>query len=138
LSDWRDAFETARADPVVERIHAFRIAGKRLRYRAELLGEVGNASAKSMISALKSLQDDLGLWHDHAVLRDHVAEFIGRPGFMAEEPGMCRALLLEMERDKHRDRAMIEEIMTKAEKLAQNSIQLESKEPSEEEIQKSQ
>jgi CHAD domain-containing protein len=138
LSDWRDAFETARADPVVERIHAFRIAGKRLRYRAELLGEVGNASVKSMISALKSLQDDLGLWHDHAVLRDHVAEFIGRPGFMAEEPGMCRALLLEMERDKHRDRAMIEEIMTKAEKLAQNSIQLEPKAQSEEEIEKGQ
>jgi CHAD domain-containing protein len=136
LSDWRDAFETARADPVVERIHAFRIAGKRLRYRAELFGEVGNASVKPMISALKSLQDDLGLWHDHAVLRDHVAEFIGRPGFMAEEPGMCRALLLEMERDKQRDRAMIDEIMTKAEKLAQNSIQLEG--PSADEIEKSQ
>jgi hypothetical protein len=43
-----------------------------------------------------------------------------------------------MERDKHRDRAMIEEIMTKAEKLAENSIQLESKAPSEEEIEKSQ
>ena len=57
---------------------------------------------------------------------------------MAEEPGMCRALLLEMERDKQRDRATIEEIMTKAEKLAQNSIQLESKAPSEAETQKSQ
>ena len=135
LSDWRDAFETARADPVIERIHAFRIAGKRLRYRAELLGALGNSSVKPTIGALKSLQDDLGLWHDHAVLRDHVAEFIGRPGFMAEEPGMCRALLLEMERDKQRDRAMIEEIMTKAEKLAQNSIQLESKSPSQDEIQ---
>jgi len=138
LSDWRAAFETARADPVVERIHAFRIAGKRLRYRTELLGEVGHASVKPIISALKSLQDDLGLWHDHAVLRDHVAEFIGRPGFMAAEPGMCRALLLEMERDKQRDRATIAEIMTKAEKLAQNSIQLESKAPSEDEIQKNQ
>jgi len=138
LSDWRDAFESARADPVVGRIHAFRIAGKRLRYRAELLGEAGNVPVKPMISALKSLQDDLGLWHDHAVLRDHVAEFIGQPGFMAEEPGMCRALLLEMERDKQRDRATIEEIMTKAEKLAQNSIQLESKAPSEAETQKSQ
>jgi CHAD domain-containing protein len=138
FSDWRDAFDTARADPVVERIHAFRIAGKRLRYRAELLGEVENASVKSMIGALKSLQDDLGLWHDHAVLRDHVAEFIGRPGFMAEEPGMCRALLLEMERDKQRDRATIDEIMTKAEKLAQNSIQLEYKAPSEDEIQNGQ
>ncbi|HEY1235855.1 MAG TPA: CHAD domain-containing protein [Candidatus Binatia bacterium] len=138
FSDWRDAFDTARADPVVERIHAFRIAGKRLRYRAELLGEVENASVKPMIGELKSLQDDLGLWHDHAVLRDHVAEFIGRPGFMAEEPGMCRALLLEMERDKQRDRATIDEIMTKAEKLAQNSIQLEYKAPSEDEIQNGQ
>ena len=138
LSDWCDAFESARADPVVERIHAFRIAGKRLRYRAELLGEVGNASVKPMIGALKSLQDDLGLWHDHAVLREHVAEFIGRPGFMADEPGMCRALLLEMERDKQRDRATIDGIMAKAEELAQNTIQFETKAPSQNEIEKSQ
>jgi CHAD domain-containing protein len=138
LSDWQNALDTAKADAAVERIHAFRIAGKRLRYRAELLGDVGNASVKPIIGALKSLQDDLGLWHDHAVLRDHVAEFIGRPGFMAEEPGMCRALLLEMERDKQRDRAMIEEIMIKAEKLAQDSMQFESKKLSEEETQQSQ
>jgi hypothetical protein len=91
-----------------------------------------------MIGALKSLQDDLGRWHDHSVLRDHVAEFIGRPNFMAEEPGMCRALLLEMERDKQRDRAMIEEIMTKAEKFAQDSMQFEPKEPPVDESQKSQ
>ena len=138
LSDWRNALDTAKAEPAVERIHAFRIAGKRLRYRAELLGEVGNGSVKPMIGALKSLQDDLGRWHDHSVLRDHVAEFIGRPNFMAEEPGMCRALLLEMERDKQRDRAMIEEIMTKAEKFAQDSMQFEPKEPPVDESQKSQ
>ena len=138
LSDWRNALDTAKAEPAVERIHAFRIAGKRLRYRAELLGEVGNGSVKPMIGALKSLQDDLGRWHDHSVLRDHVAEFIGRPNFMAEEPGMCRALLLEMERDKQRDHAMIDEIMTKAEKFAQDSMQFEPKEPPVDESQKSQ
>jgi CHAD domain-containing protein len=138
LREWRNALDAAKADPAVQRIHAFRIAGKKLRYRVELLGELGNSSVKAMIDALKSLQDDLGDWHDHAVLRDHVGEFMQRPGFMNDEPRMCRALLREMERDKQRDRALIPEVMMKAEKLAQDSMQLESKEPTANDRQKDQ
>jgi len=138
LSEWRNALDAAKADPAVQRIHAFRIAGKKLRYRVELLGELGNSSVKPMIGALKSLQDNLGNWHDHAVLRDHVGEFMQRPGFMKDEPRMCRALLREMERDKQRDRALIPEIMMKAEKLAQDSMQFEPKEPTADDRQKDQ
>ncbi|HLN83554.1 MAG TPA: CHAD domain-containing protein [Candidatus Binatia bacterium] len=137
-SEWRNALDTAKADPAVQRIHAFRIAGKKLRYRVELLGELGNSSVKPMIGALKSLQDNLGDWHDHAVLRDHVGEFMQRPGFMKDEPRMCRALLREMERDKQRDRALIPEIMMKAEKLSQDSMQFEPKEPTANDRQKDQ
>jgi CHAD domain-containing protein len=138
LSEWRNALDTAKADPAVERIHAFRIAGKKLRYRVELLGELGNLSVKPMIGALKSLQDNLGDWHDHAVLREQVAEFIARPGFMADEPGMCRALLREMERDKQRDRAMIDSIIAKAEKLAENYEHFEPKQSAGDDAEKAQ
>jgi CHAD domain-containing protein len=138
LSEWRNALDTAKADPAVQQIHAFRIAGKRLRYRAELLGEVGDASIKPMIGGLKSLQDDLGNWHDHIILRDYVAEFIGRPGFLAEEPGKCRTLLLEMERDKQRDRGIIDGAMAKAEKLAQDWKEFDSKESAGDAAQKDQ
>jgi CHAD domain-containing protein len=138
LTEWKSALDAAKADAQVDRIHAFRIAGKRLRYRAELLGDLGGSAIKPMVGALKALQDDLGNWHDHSVLREQVAEFIGRPGFMAEEPGMCRALLLELERDKQRDRALIDEIIAKGEKLAQESMQFESEEPTGDEAQKAQ
>ena len=138
LTEWRNALDAAKADAQVDRIHAFRIAGKRLRYRAELLGELGSSQMKPMVGALKSLQDELGNWHDHSVLREQVAEFIGRPGFMADEPGMCRALLLEMERDKQRDRAMIDSIIAKAEKLAENYEHFESKQSAGDDAEKAQ
>jgi hypothetical protein len=51
---------------------------------------------------------------------------------------MCRALLREMERDKQHDRALIPEIMMKAEKLAQDSMQFEPKEPTADDRQKDQ
>jgi len=76
------------------------------------------------VQGLKGLQDDLGDWRDRSVLRRYVAEFIGRPDFLAEEPGMCRALLLEMEREKQRDQATIDEFIAKAEKLAEDSTDL--------------
>ena len=132
LAAWKNALESAKADPQVKQIHAFRIAGKRLRYRAESLAELGDTSVKRLVQGLKALQDDLGDWHDRCVLRQHVAEFIGRPGFLAEEPGMCRGLLLEMERDKQRDHAALNDVITKAERLAESGPELNSSEQSEE------
>ena len=137
-AQWISLLDSAKANPDTDRIHAFRIAGKKLRYRAELLGELGNSALKPMIGALKSLQDELGTWHDHSVLRDHVGEFIRRPDFMKDEPSMCRALLREMERDKRRDLAMIDELMNKATKVAQEWLELESKVPGEDNAQKDQ
>ena len=137
-AQWISVLDSAKANPDTDRIHAFRIAGKKLRYRAELLSELGNSAVKPIINALKSLQDDLGTWHDHSVLRDHVGEFIRRPSFMQDEPRVCRALLREMERDKRRDRAMIDDIMNKAAKIAQDWLELESKVPADDKAQKDQ
>jgi len=121
---WKNALESAKADPQVKQIHAFRVAGKRLRYRAESLAELGDTSVKRLVQGLKALQDDLGDWHDRCVLRRQVAEFIGRPGFLADEPGMCRGLLLEMERDKQRDHATLNDVLLRAEKLAEGGMNL--------------
>jgi len=135
LAEWRNALVSAKEDPRVQRIHAFRITGKRLRYRAESLAELGQSSVKPLVEGLKALQNDLGDWHDRSVLRQYIAEFIGRPGVLAEEPGMCRALLLEMEREKQHDHATVSEVITRAEKLAEDWTDLTSKEePLEESI----
>ncbi|TMA97507.1 MAG: CHAD domain-containing protein [Deltaproteobacteria bacterium] len=133
LTEWRDALVSAKEDPQVQRIHAFRIAGKRLRYRAESLAELGQSSVKPLVEGLKALQNDLGDWHDRSVLRQYIAEFIGRPGVLAEEPGMCRALLLEMEREKQRDHATVNDVIARAEKLAEDWTELTLKEESVEE-----
>src|SRR6266540_3244004 len=135
LAEWRNALVSAKEDPQVQRIHAFRIAGKRLRYRAEALAELGQSSVKPLVEGLKALQNDLGDWHDRSVLRQYIAEFIGRAGVLAEEPGMCRALLLEMEREKQRDHATVNDVIARAEKLAEDWTELTSKEePVEESI----
>jgi CHAD domain-containing protein len=128
LAEWRDALVSTKEDPQIDRIHAFRIAGKRLRYRTESLEELGEPSVKQLVQGLKALQNDLGDWHDRSVLRQYVAEFIARPGFLAEEPGMCRALLLEMEREKQRDHAIVNDVIARAEKLAANWIEFNLKE----------
>ena len=133
LTEWRDALVSAKEDPQVQRIHAFRIAGKRLRYRAESLAELGQSSVKPLVEGLKALQNDLGDWHDRSILRQYIAEFIGRPGVLAEEPGMCRALLLEMEREKQRDHATVNDVIARAEKLAEDWTELTLKEESVEE-----
>jgi CHAD domain-containing protein len=118
LTAWREALTVAKAEPQLERIHAFRVAGKRLRYRVESLVEIGDPSVKALVQELKTLQDELGDWHDRQLLLQRIAAFVGRPGFLAEEPGMCRGLLLEMEREKQRDKAAINDVFVKAEKLA--------------------
>ncbi len=119
LGAWNEALAAAKADPQIENIHCFRIAGKRLRYRVESLAELADSSTKPLLQGLKLLQNELGDWHDRRILQQQVAKFIGRPGFLAREPGMCRSLLLEMERDKQRDQALVIEALDRAEKLAQ-------------------
>lgn len=64
FADWQESLGQARDNREVEQVHALRIAGKRLRYRAELLTEFGESSVKPLVKSLKALQDELGDWHD--------------------------------------------------------------------------
>ena len=117
LKDWQAALENAHDDRSVDNLHALRIAAKRLRYRAELLAELGGGAMKPAIKALKELQTVLGDWHDRCVLLEHVADFISRPDFLVDHPDVGRTLLAEMEKEKLRNETAIEDILSKAPKV---------------------
>jgi CHAD domain-containing protein len=127
LADWQDALTAARESEDVDATHAFRIAGKRLRYRAELLADLGNSSCKSLVKSLKLLQDDLGQWRDRHILLRFMAEFIGRPEFLVDQPEMSRILLTEMEKERQRNDSAMSGFLKTAEKIREwrlvNSLQ---------------
>jgi CHAD domain-containing protein len=58
---------------VVDRVHAVRIAAKRLRYALELTGELKLARTAALVTSLKTVQDVLGELHDLDVLRHEAA-----------------------------------------------------------------
>ena len=120
LKDWHDALELAKDDRSVENLHALRIAAKRLRYRAELLAELGSGAMKPAIKTIKEFQTLLGDWHDRCVLLEHVADFIGRPDFLVNHPDMGRTLLAEMEKDKLRNESAVEDILSKSPKVGES------------------
>jgi CHAD domain-containing protein len=57
-----------------ERLHAVRIALKKLRYGVELRGEAAGFNNTPELRVLKRIQELLGRLHDHQVLIDHVRE----------------------------------------------------------------
>jgi CHAD domain-containing protein len=116
LTNWNNALQQAKESSQADQIHALRIAGKRLRYRAELLAELGDASVKPRVKSLKLLQDALGNWHDRYVLLQLIAEFIGRPDFLVENLDAGRALLAQMEKERHKNELTVSAILKRAEK----------------------
>jgi CHAD domain-containing protein len=60
------------SDPTTEEVlHRYRIAGKRVRYIAELAAE--DPAAQQVVAQLKRMQDSLGEWHDWLSLSETVA-----------------------------------------------------------------
>jgi CHAD domain-containing protein len=117
---WQDAFARAYERRDEARLHEFRIAAKRFRYRAEMLVDLGIGQTEPLVEELKELQDALGSLHDRFVLAAQVAEFIGRPPFLAEHPDIVRCLLAELEKDKLRNQNAVEEILRRAAKARDN------------------
>ncbi len=114
---WHEALAEALESHDADQIHALRIAGKRLRYRAELLADLGHAPAKSLVRLLKVLQDELGFWNDSQVLLRLMAEFIGHADFLVRHPDYARVLLTEMEKERQRNGAATAEILKSAAKV---------------------
>jgi len=117
LTDWDGARGLASENRSVENLHGLRIATKRLRYRAEILAEVGTASMKPMVKDLKEMQSTLGDWHDRSVLLQSIAEFIAQPDFLAAHPEMGSALLGEMEQEKKINDEALDDILIRIPKL---------------------
>ncbi|MGH9310644.1 MAG: CHAD domain-containing protein [Vicinamibacterales bacterium] len=62
-----------------ERLHAVRIATKKLRYALELAADSGLPAARPLIATLKRAQTTLGRLHDLHVIQGHVAEVQAHP-----------------------------------------------------------
>jgi CHAD domain-containing protein len=107
---WQAALTQAQETRAVGDLHAFRIATKALRYRAELFYDVGHSDLKPQLKWLANLQEALGVWHDRQVLHQAVAEAIARPEILLNELQAARVLLAELERDRSRDAQDVDKI----------------------------
>jgi CHAD domain-containing protein len=117
MDGWDKSFTAARKQPDAAALHALRIAGKKLRYRAELLAALGQPKVNTLIKTLKEIQKTLGDWHDRSVLLHHVAAFIGRPAFLADHPDIGRILLAEMEKERLRSDTDVASMLEQAAKV---------------------
>jgi CHAD domain-containing protein len=109
-SKWQSALTRAQETRAVEDLHGFRIATKVLRYRTELLYDVGGKQMKAQLKWLTDLQEALGVWHDRQVLHQAVAEAVARAEILLNELPTARLLLAELETDRSRDSEDIENI----------------------------
>jgi CHAD domain-containing protein len=107
---WQSALARAQETRAVNDLHALRIASKDLRYRTELLYDVGYKRMKAQLKWLAKLQETIGVWHDRQVLHQGVAEAVARAEVLLNELPTARILLAELESDRSRDSEDIENI----------------------------
>lgn len=112
---WHSALARARKTCETDDLHRFRIASKRLRYRIEMLRDLGNKDVRPVIQWLKALQEAVGLWHDQQSLRAVTAEALARPEFLLAESEAARSLLAELEKHRLRQSEAVEKIFHLAE-----------------------
>jgi CHAD domain-containing protein len=79
-----------------DRLHAVRIAAKKLRYVLELVQEMTRVGTRRLVGRLKQAQDLLGRLHDLEVLAGHVRRAAGLPGM---PPGGVAPLLALIDRE---------------------------------------
>lgn len=90
--------QTAIADDVPDAAgspdpHAVRIAGKHVRYTLELALAAGFTVRPALLRMFRKLQDELGLWHDFAVLSQGVVELASARQLVLHEPMLYAAAL---------------------------------------------
>jgi CHAD domain-containing protein len=116
MSEWDEAYRLAEESRSIANLHAWRIATKRLRYRAELLVNSGSVVSPPLVEDLKDIQAALGDWHDRCVFLESAAAFLARQNFLLQHPNMGGALLADMEKENARNDAAIESVLTRAAK----------------------
>jgi CHAD domain-containing protein len=115
-TQWQSALARAQDTQAVNDLHAFRIATKDLRYRTELLYDVGHRQLKPQLKWLADLQDAIGVWHDRQVLHEAVAAAVARADILLNELQSARILLAELETDRSRQAQDVEKIFRLATK----------------------
>jgi CHAD domain-containing protein len=85
------AIEHAGGLYLADRLHAVRVAAKKLRYALEIERELRRSKATARVTQLKRLQDLLGRMHDFEVLIDRTRQV------QAEHAGRDRNLTLELD-----------------------------------------
>lgn len=75
-----------------ERLHAVRIAAKKLRYALELAGETRAAGTAALVTRLKALQDELGHLHDLQIVAGFVTQVPPAAGHRAALEGLAVVL----------------------------------------------
>lgn len=117
FQSWSDALSQVVTEPTVKRLHALRIAGKRLRYSIELRAAVSDGTLKPLAQSLAKLQDNLGAWHDVHTLMQYVDAYLNQKELRAERAGESRALLSEVEREQKRGQTQADEAIAAAQSL---------------------
>jgi CHAD domain-containing protein len=122
---WQNALSRAQETRAADDLHGLRIATKDLRYRIELLYDVGHRQVKAQLDWLAELQEALGVWHDRQVLHEAVAEALSQAEMLLNELQAARILLAELEANQSRQSRDVEKIFRLAIEHAANH-QMES------------
>ena len=117
LAEWNEAVAQAKTSQDPKRLHELRISGKRLRYRLEVLAELGERAAKSQVESLKVLQDELGRWHDRHLLLQFVTDLYNKPEFVRNHSEFGQILERDIDVESLKNNAAIEEILKQGELL---------------------
>ena len=117
---WQSALARAQETRAVGDLHAFRSATKILRYRTELLFEIGAMPLKAQLKSLADLQDVIGVWHDRQVFHRAVAEALARAEVLLNEIPAVRLFLAELAKDRSRQADEVEKIFRLALEHARN------------------
>jgi len=113
-TEWQSALSRAERSRAIDDLHAFRVATKDLRYRTELLYDVGDKKMKAQLKWLAALQDALGVWHDRQVFYQAIAEAVARAEILLNELQTARILLAQLETDRGREAEEIKQIFRMA------------------------
>jgi CHAD domain-containing protein len=66
--------------------------------RIELALDLGDVEAQPALASLKTLQDELGRWHDQTELAKSFAEALAEPEFRTQPPRTVASILRKMDR----------------------------------------
>ena len=91
-ADWLTGLKPV-PDAVPQDVHQVRIEAKNLRYTLELAVAEGIELPKRVFKQFKQMQDELGLWHDFAVLADRAMSESVAAGLSFHAPDTQRAVL---------------------------------------------